>query len=241
MKKAGILCIVLLLFLCACTAKDLPQSTESPSKQESVAFSVATTDTHITQSTSESDVLKRETEATDNVNLPTNLSESTSSVFSDIHWYYYEFDLDGDGVKELLRGLETGNDGKIGIEAIKVNRNGTYVDTGFEGYQGNFEFGGDQLPILFADGTLRTGGRSWDYDHEFYIYWRLNNSEMKIYKEIHYYDDGDIDDVRYTLKDIDSDYKEIEITKADFDRIKREMEENKEIVKLDWKQVDYMP
>jgi len=135
--------------------------------------------------------------------------------------YYAFYDIDGNGVNELLIGAET-YDGKA-IMSIFTTQNGAAVrQEAWPGYMAQFPC----WHLLYRNGTIRYEGT--DEGSRGYGYFRFENGELKrlpglSVKSGEYF--------RYAEDGITT----IPISKEEFDRVQREMEGDGQIVELDWK------
>ena len=134
---------------------------------------------------------------------------------------YVFFDIDGNGTEELLLGTGIG-DGKKTIFRVYSIQNGVAV------WQENFSAygeGGNYNPsLVYKNGIIRVDGH-WD-GLPIISYFRFENGELKgqmslrIEYDNYFHHDGNGD---------------APITKAEFDRLQKEMEGDGQVVDLDWK------
>jgi len=135
-------------------------------------------------------------------------------------YYYYLYDIDGNGTKELLLGVEWG--GHIFLDAVYTIQNGVAVQQ--EAYFMDTTIG--PPPLLYKNGTIRVN-RVDDTIIFYYYYFRFENGELKLQIML-------IDDMGRYFSNKDP-MKRTPITKSEFDRVKKEMEGDGQVVELDWK------
>jgi len=215
MKKIiiAILC-ALLAGLCACEPTEPPETTTTAAQT-----TIATTES-ATETTSEEfaiyagivqDYLEEYNELLNEENR-----------FMDPH-YYFLYDIDGNGTKELLMG-ENIRDKETTISNIYTVQNGEAV------LQEETKFWMDFNPsiLLFKNGTIRYCGT--DEEGEGFGYYRFKKGELK--RLIGLLDEyGNY----FTSSGSLETYKKTPITKQEFDRVQKEMEGDGQTVELDWK------
>jgi len=130
-----------------------------------------------------------------------------------IHYHTF-YDLDGDGTKELLLGVDDGFG--VCLTSVYVIQNGIAVWV--EGFINDLEYC-TTPPSLFKNGTIMMGE---------FGYYRLKDGKFmnKSLTE---------KDGKYYHFTINGPYPGVSITKEEFDRVRKEYEGDGEIVKLDWK------
>jgi len=137
--------------------------------------------------------------------------------------YYALYDIDGDGTKELLLGSEEYSG--IVFQAVHAIQNGVAV------WQ-------EALPSLVADfpeqrsilknGIIRV--KSVDSDNgSFFRYYRFEDEELKL--QIILLDSAFGNE--YYRREYGN--KDVPVTKEEFDRMRKEMEGDGQVVNLDWK------
>ena len=147
---------------------------------------------------------------------------------------YVIYDIDGDGIPELLTGL-TG----WGLVCVYAIQNGVAVEQK-EFFVDIASDSGHPPPVLLENGTIRIGGKDWEGCIS-YGYYRFENGELK--RQIALQDKSETwwvvngdeifkDDV-YTRRDPDG--TSTSITKAEFKRVQKEFEGDGQVVALDWK------
>lgn len=136
------------------------------------------------------------------------------------------YDVDGNGVNELLLGVEMWEDGEITLHSICAIQNGVAMKPI------SLWTDDDSPVVLFDNATIMTKRAS---DNERRItYYRFEDGELKYQTGLRYGDD-------YSLEYDDGEYyrresgEYIPITKEEFDRVKQEMEGDGQVVELDWK------
>ena len=130
--------------------------------------------------------------------------------------YYALYDIDGDGVELLLGKTWNANIHLITVYSIK---NGVALQLeGFVNYLDD-RWGVSSPPVLLKNGTIKMGAAQY--------YW-LEDGEIKniatIEEEGKYY--------KFVINEL---YPGTPISKAEFDRLQKEMEGDGEVVELDWK------
>jgi hypothetical protein len=138
--------------------------------------------------------------------------------------YYAFYDIDGDGTKEFMLGADSGNDGQSKpICEVYSIQNGSATR------QNDYPLWMEFYPptVLLKNGTIRKSGT--DEVGLCHLYYRLEDGELKLQKLL-------IDNtLGYGYFRREYGNKDIPITKAEFERLKAEMEGDGQIVKLDWK------
>jgi len=139
--------------------------------------------------------------------------------------YYALYDLDGNGTQELLIAELFGDD--IRLYDVYVIRNGAAVRQ--EEFQ-TLGGGGITLPsVVFKNGTIRIDGH---YDVlPTIVYYRFKNGELRHQETL-------MDDFlgqQYLRHNRNNAFPGTPITKAEFDRVQKEMEGDGQVVELDWK------
>ena len=136
-------------------------------------------------------------------------------------YYYFLYDIDDNGTKELLLGFEW--EGKMYLESVHVIKDGIAVRQ-------------EALPkwmaglppsLLFMNGTIR--GAAGGDNNLSYGYYRFEAGELK-WKISLEYESGE-----YFLRYPDNLTKFIPTTKEEYERLKKEMEGDGQLVELDWK------
>jgi len=137
--------------------------------------------------------------------------------------YYFLYDIDGNGTKELLLGEEW--EDQIYFYSVHTIQNGVAVHQ--KEFRDISEYGPPAM--LFMNGTIRTvdddGGR------KNYFYYRFEGKELKFQT------------ILLDLSDSGSGYKRMDerfgeprsITGAEFRRVQKEFEGDGQVVELDWK------
>ncbi|MCL1951696.1 MAG: hypothetical protein FWF60_02590 [Oscillospiraceae bacterium] len=210
MKKGliAVLCM-LLAGLCACGQVESSEETTTETPTTTVApISVEIKPSEIAAYSEVVKAIKEEFE-----NAPDQLN----------HLYYAFYDIDGNGTKELLLGVEWG--GHIFLDAVYTIQNGVAVQQ--EAYFMDPTIG--PPPLLYKNGTIRVN-RVDDTIIFYYYYFRFENGELKLQIML-------IDDMGRYFSNIDP-MKRTPITKEEFDRVQREMEGDGQTVALDWKPLE---
>jgi len=137
--------------------------------------------------------------------------------------YYVLYDIDGNGIEELLWGMDVY--GGISLNSIFSIQNGVAVewDEFFSAYR-NREHA--RQTLLFCNGVIRS-----DSDHEgvpIFNYYRFEAGIAKPLAEI-FTVNGDY----YSRDPVTKN--ERSITKEEYDRVKKEMEGDGQVVELDWR------
>jgi len=139
------------------------------------------------------------------------------------HQYYALYDIDRNGIDELLWGMDVY--GGIGYNSVFTVRNDIVAqsDDSFSAYR----FLEQARPtLLFANGTIRY---EWDIEGTSrYCYCRFEAGELVLQIVLRTANDS------YYHRDPVT-YNEIPITKAEYDRMRKEMEGNGPVVELEWK------
>lgn len=138
-------------------------------------------------------------------------------------YYFFLYDLDGDGTKELLLGQKNW-DGKIHLDSVHVIQNGVAVDqVALTPWMEQFA----TERCLLKNGTIKIGNSYCSYS-------RLEDGELKRQVGLSCVDN------EYTRREYDNSqtpagFTDTPITKEEYDRVKREMEGDGQLVELDWK------
>jgi len=128
------------------------------------------------------------------------------------HYVYY--DIDGDGTEEFLTGWGGS------LERVYSIRNGVAVLQ--KQYYGDAD--SPVPPVLFSNGTIRASSAD-DYGIN-YAYYRFENGELRLQQIL-----INLLDYEYFRRESDI----IPITKEDYERLRKEMEGDSQVVELDWK------
>jgi len=136
-------------------------------------------------------------------------------------WFYALYDIDGNGIKELLLGTEYS-----GIVTIYTILDGVVARQGFA----SSRYVSQEPPLLFENGTIRTGG-SGEGDVK-YDYYRFAAGELKYQAGLSRYSEYNYDNCfRY---DPDSQ-EETPIANDEYERVQEEFEGDGQVVWLDKK------
>jgi len=216
-----VLCICLLA-LCAC-GQVVPEEASTTAEVLTTAlFGVETTTNAPPLSPAEIEELRSGPYA--------DTIERTLKAYRDDHYqlnqqYYTLYDIDGDGIKELLWAEEWWE--CIRLTGVCTIQDGTAV------WQDELRTGGEGNSIcpssLFKNGTVRVDGRE-DDELRFY-YYRFENGSLR--RQTMLVDGSHYFDTEYFRSD--DPMSRTRITKAEFDRLQKEFEGDGQTVELDWK------
>jgi len=211
MRKVFILLFLpLFVSLCACKSVEVPD--------ETIMTTQATTTTE--QSEASVSTVTGKTDKND-PSFDTVKAYIKSYIDNLEGQHYALYSIDGNSTKELLSGLKWGE--QIYLTAVYTIQDGVAVR--------QEEFRADPAcgppPLMFKNGTIVAfdddGGR------QIYYYFRFEAGELKFQVGLNDYYDSDY----YRVDDWDDLPRAI--TKAEFDRVKKELEGDGQVVELDWK------
>jgi len=137
--------------------------------------------------------------------------------------YYAFYDIDSNGTQELLLG-----DG-LNIESIRIGTVYTITDDVVL-RQDEYHYPEPEAgppPLLFINGTIRVDSNSYDGELGF-GYYCFENGTLK-------HQIGLVNERGSYFRILKELPQLIPITKAEFERLKREMEGDGQVVELDWK------
>ena len=137
--------------------------------------------------------------------------------------YYALHDIDGDGINELLLGYEAW-DGKISLLAVYAIQNDEAMRQ--EAFYTDPEY--PVQSMIFQNGTIGSSGEN--DDEAFFAYYRFTEGELAL-----------LPDLIAAQANSETEYflakkgEKTSISKAEYDRVKEEMEGDGQVVELDWK------
>ncbi|MCL2299096.1 MAG: hypothetical protein FWC27_02980, partial [Firmicutes bacterium] len=138
--------------------------------------------------------------------------------------YYFLYDVDDNGTKELLIGMEWWD--QISLYVVYTIQNGEAVLQ--KGFRPDPMSGGPAM--LFKNGTIRSVDE-WGY---IIAYHRFEDGELRWQTTLIDNYDPQFDIGQYYCVDVPDDPQKT-ITKAEFDRVRNEFEGDGQVVELDWK------
>ena len=137
-------------------------------------------------------------------------------------YQYFLYDIDGNGIQELLLGLEN-----YGLDCVYTIQNGVAVQQRAL----LVDMVENSPPILFSNGTIKMDNAVSEQvlfgDYLRYYYFRFEDGELKRYATL--MTDGERFGCSFATADGDI------IPKAEFDRVQKEFEGDGQTVELDWK------
>ena len=212
-KLITFLLYLLLAGLCACR-----QATPEP--PESSATSMTSSSGTVTEATSISTIASS-TRGISNEDTPYSdflrkyIKERDGKVE---HSYYTFHDIDGDGTEELLMGWAKD------LERVYTIHNGIVV-------RQEPGLGGDYNPpvVLFNNGAIRSIINLDGPELQLFNYYRIEDGNLKLQIQLRAQPDY------YKHYKNEEDTSGILITKAEFDRLQKELEGDGQEVELDWK------
>jgi len=230
MKKILIASLCLLfLCLCACGPEPSDEITGSTSSEEKASLENSTVEQAKTSETSELAGIINNKNNESNLYAETirTIKKNFVSAPDQLNYLHYAlYDIDENGTKELLIGESY--TGEMRLNSICSIIDGVAVRQ--EEFRSFGEGGYARPSTLFENGTIRVD-RVDDTIIFYYYYYRFENGELKHQIML-------IDNTFFNENDYFSNkdpMKRTPITKAEFDRVKKEMEGDGQVVELDWK------
>lgn len=171
---------------------------------------------------------------------PATESRNEEAVYSDIikglihkkDTFYAFYDLDRNGTKELLLGIEIWGNIICPYLVFSIQNGVAAEQTAYLWFEG-----GGPAPIVFKTGTIRVEF-SDDVGSRF-CYYKMNEGELVSWidlivdSSVYDWDSKTYRD-EYFLLDPDAD-KRISITKKEFERLQKELQGDGAAAKIDWK------
>ena len=218
---------LLLAGLCAC-GKTVPPGETTTTKELTMntieATDVATEASTLTTTKITNHVEKTFKNEDDEKSYFAKVLNNTDTPFDNTSYGRYAFyDIDGDGMKELLIGIAG-----QGLVMVYTIQNGVAVEQK-EFYVDVASDSGHPPPVLFKNGAIRTGGENWEGVLN-YNYYRFEGGELKWQITLR----NDFGQYYRNKRDVDPS-SGTPITKAEYDRLKKEIEGDGQVVELDWK------
>jgi len=207
--KKLLVAFLCLLFagLCACGQRDSPDDTKTEPETQSATKPTEANNTNENDPYSDAITMYYD--------LPSNLFQANAE-------HYFLYDIDGDGIQELLLGKEWG--GQTHFIAVYAVQDGLPV------LQKEFTDDPECGPpaLLFENGTIRVN--DFDGGRWVFFYYRFEDGELKFQTGL-------------VARDYDNYYSRFDewggpsrvITKGKFDRLQKEFEGDGQLVELDWK------
>lgn len=252
------LCFVF-IFLISCTKQNGTDNTTSTQNNITTKSTPQNAPTALTKST--------QSEPT-TVEIPTNPDDPYSTFIKDWYeeiyeaqkdsgaeyfgefdkhsWdcYYYLYDIDGNGIKELILGdwkSVTNNVGdlvefaptEIMISHICTLKNGEVTKQESFWWQNNYLWD----TVLLSNGLIRQSMGFEEYPSYFYFF--VENETLKFKFGVCYTQDVNGDRFySYVAEAEDGKYIEEKITKEEFERLRDEANGDAEVVEINWKRID---
>ena len=216
---------LLLVGLCSC----VPTTPEETTVIVSTDHSETTQRTNIITTAEISDVSSQIGEIKNDEKDPyTDVVKSIINAHNDRpeqlkNVYFFLYDLDGDGTRELLLGVERWErifliDVYIIQNSIAVEQKELFIDP-VESPQ----------PLLYKNGTIKDGGED-AYGELSICYYRCKDGELRAQVVL-------IDErgSYFRSNGTYENFKKFPITKEEYDRVQKEFEGDGQVVELDWK------
>ena len=214
MKKllAAVLCLVL-VGLCACGRRAMGETTTTDKTTQDTAtnrYGQAVVDIKTDKKDPYSFVIKEHYDLFFDENIDPYVK------------HFFLYDIDGDGTKELLLGMETYS-GIVLFAVYSIQDNIAARQEALTPWMEEFPF----QRSLLKNGTIKIEGR--DEVGPGYGYLRFEDGELRRQASL------GIDYGEYVRIYTENGYERVPITKAEFDRLQKEMEGDGQVVDLDWK------
>jgi len=210
-----VLCLFLLL-LCSCEKATSEKDTTNKETSETLATNEKTTTQHETTAPSTTDFSLNIDKNDPYYNVIKEYEDDDIQLLRAEHYVYY--DIDGNGTKELLMGWGGS------LERVYTIRNGVAVQQ--EEFYVHLDTAGPT--VLFENGTIRGEG-SGEGGTLSNGYYRFEAGELKWKISLN------IESGEYLKRYPNDPMKSIPISKEEYDRLKKEMEGDGQLVELDWK------
>ena len=224
MKKQmlAVLCLLLISF-CACGKVNPDDKSTSMTTQEIEVKSTAKATQKVTDESTEAteDPEEAGTFASYDKVIKSNYESLSNKEISLAAHYYTFYDVDGNGVQELLIGGETSYG--IVIFSVFVMQDGVAVlQKALPIWKSEF----DRQRWLFKNGTIKMEG--FDENGNGYGYFRLEDGKLNRTASIM------VENGEYMRVYTNDGYRKVSITKEEFEKVQKEMEGDGQAVDLSW-------